>query len=129
PSRFRTTPTTFTSDTESVAVVRTQDGAVVCARCVVADSAWLRMKGLLGRSGLDEDEGLLLRPGSSIHMFFMRFPIDAVFVDRDFEVLRIAPMLGPWRMASKWRSKMVLELPAGRCERVGLAEGDRLSLD
>ena len=95
----------------------------------MADSAWPRMKGLLGRSGLDEDEGILLEPASSIHMFFMRFAIDAVFLDRELTVLKIAPALKPWRMASKRGSRSVLELPAGRCERVGLREGSRLSLD
>jgi uncharacterized membrane protein (UPF0127 family) len=112
-----------------VAVVRKQDGSVVCGRCLVADSVWLRMKGLLGRAGLAEDEGLLLRPASSIHMFFMRFAIDAVFLDRELSVLKIAPHLGPWRMASKWGARSVLELPAGSTERAGLREGDRLTLD
>ena len=87
------------------------------------------MKGLLGRSVLPEDEGILLRPGSSIHMFFMRFPIDAVFLDRDFRVLRVAADLKPWRLASKRGAKAVLELPAGRCSRAGVREGDRLELD
>ena len=112
-----------------MAVVRKTNGTVVCARCVLADSVWLRMKGLLGRRELPEDEGVLIRPCSSIHMFFMRFAIDAVFLDRDLEVLRIAPGLKPWRMAGKRRSKSVLELPAGRCERVGLREGDRLVVE
>ena len=112
-----------------MAVVRKTNGTVVCERCVLADSVWLRMKGLLGRRELPEDEGVLIRPCSSIHMFFMRFAIDAVFLDRELEVLRIAPGLKPWRMAGKRRSKSVLELPAGRCERVGLREGDRLVVE
>lgn len=112
-----------------MAIVRKEDGTVVCAECAVADSAWARTKGLLGRESLGEDEGLLLRPGGSIHMFFMRFPIDAVFLDRDLRVLRLAADLRPWRMASKRGAKSVLELPAGRCARVGLTEGDRLVLD
>jgi uncharacterized membrane protein (UPF0127 family) len=87
------------------------------------------MKGLLGRSELPEEEGILLRPCSSIHMFFMRFPIDAVFLDRDLRVLRVAAELAPWRLAGKRGAKMVLELPAGRCERVGLREGDRVTVD
>jgi uncharacterized membrane protein (UPF0127 family) len=111
-----------------VAIVRKEDGTVVCAECAVADSAWTRTRGLLGRESLGEDEGLLLRPGGSIHMFFMRFPIDAVFLDHDFRVLRLAADLRPWRMASKRGAKSVLELPAGRCARVGLAEGDQLVL-
>ncbi len=62
-----------------MAVVRRQDGSVVCKHCVIADSPWLRMKGLLGRRELPDGEGILLRPCASIHMFFMRFAIDAVF--------------------------------------------------
>ncbi len=112
-----------------MAVVRKEDGTVVCARCAVADSAWRRTKGLLGRASLDEEEGILLRPGGSIHMFFMRFPIDAVFLDRDLHVLRVAAGLKPWRMASKRGAKAVLELPAGRCARIGLGAGARLVID
>ena len=96
---------------------------------MVADSYWLRLRGLLGRSGLDDEEGILLRPASSIHMFFMRFAIDAVFLDRELRVLKIAAQLRPWRMASKRGARSVLELPAGRCEHTGLREGDRLVLD
>ena len=82
-----------------MAVVRKEDGTVVCARCVVADSAWTRTKGLLGRASLDEDEGILLRPGGSIHMFFMRFPIDAVFLDRELTCSAWRPTSGRggWR--------------------------------
>jgi uncharacterized protein len=112
-----------------MAVVSKEDGTVVCAECVVADSAWARTKGLLGRSSLGEEEGILLRPGSSIHMFFMRFPIDAVFLDGELRVLRVAADLEPWRVASKRGAKAVLELPAGRCARAGVHEGDRLTLD
>ncbi len=112
-----------------MAVVRKEDGSVVCERCLVADSPWLRMKGLLGRRELSDGEGILLRPCASIHMFFMRFAIDAVFLDRDLQVVRVAPNLKPWHMASKRRAKMVLELPAGACEREGIREGDRLSVE
>jgi uncharacterized protein len=86
------------------------------------------MRGLLGRASLDEREGLLIRRTTSIHTHFMRFPIDVVFVGGDGTALRIVENLGPWRMRSFRRAKHVLELPAGRCERVGLREGDRLEL-
>ena len=58
-------------------------------------------EGLLGRRELPDGEGILLRPASSIHMAFMRFPIDAVFLARDLTVLRVVRDLAPWRMASK----------------------------
>jgi uncharacterized protein len=104
------------------------DGTVVCERCSLADSPLARMRGLLGRDGLEHGEGLLLRPASSIHTFFMRFPIDAVFLDRELAVLGIEDSIDPWRAASRKGAKAVLELPAGECSRRGLAVGDRLTL-
>jgi uncharacterized membrane protein (UPF0127 family) len=56
----------------------------------------------------------------------MRFPIDAVFLDRDLQVLRVVPGLRPWRHAGKRGAKAVLELPAGEAERRGLEPGQRL---
>src|SRR5919201_2714402 len=97
--------------------LRTVDGRVVCERCLVADSALARTRGLLGRAGLDPGEGLLLRPASSIHMFFMRFAIDAVFLDRDLVVRKVVANLKPWRVAFARGSKSVLELAAGEAER------------
>jgi len=82
----------------------------------------------LGRDGLDTGEGLLLRPASSIHTFFMRFPIDAVFLDRALVVVGIAGGVEPWRAASRRGAKAVLELPAGESFRRGLAVGDQLTL-
>jgi uncharacterized membrane protein (UPF0127 family) len=58
----------------------------------------------------------------------MRFPIDVVFVGADGTALRVVENLRPWRMRSYRRARHVLELPAGRCERIGLGEGDRLEL-
>ena len=107
-------------------VVERADGAVVCERCRVADRPLARMKGLLGRSQFAAGEGVLLRPTSSIHTWFMRFPIDAVFLDGDLRVLRIASHVAPWRFAARRGSRAVLELAAGECEQRGLLEGDVL---
>jgi uncharacterized membrane protein (UPF0127 family) len=104
------------------------DGTVVCERVSLADSPLARMRGLLGRDGLDQGEGLLLRPASSIHTFFMRFPIDAVFLDRELAVVGIEDGIAPWRAASQRGAKAVLELPAGESSRRGIAVGDRLTL-
>ena len=104
------------------------DASVVCERCVVAATPWRRFKGLLGRSGLDEGEGLLIRPSSSIHMFFMRFPIDAVFLDEHLVVRKVVRGLKPWRIAAARGAKSVVELPVGAAARHGLEDGDRLAL-
>lgn len=58
----------------------------------------------------------------------MRFPIDALFLDRDLRVLDIRASMPPWRVASKRRARAVLELPAGECARRGVEVGDRLEL-
>ena len=109
--------------------LKKDDGTVVCARCTVADTPRARMKGLLGRSSLDPDEGILLTPGGSVHMFFMRFAIDAVFLDAERRIVRIASDVRPWRTAAAKRSRAVLELAAGEAARVGLQPGHLLRLE
>jgi len=105
-----------------------EDGAVVCEPCVVADTEWTRLKGLLGRKGLDDGEGLLIRRTGSIHMFFMRFPIDAVFVDRDMRVVKVVSNLKPWRIAWGRGAKDVVEMAAGEAQRRGIETGQQLVL-
>jgi uncharacterized membrane protein (UPF0127 family) len=111
------------------AKLHNESGAVVCERCTLASSPLTRMRGLLGRRGLAEGEGLLLQPAGSIHTAFMRFPIDAVFLDGDQRVLKVAPGLQPWRAAAAKHSRAVLELAAGEAARVGLVAGDVLRLE
>src|ERR687885_2668248 len=110
-------------------VVTLQDarGCVVCASCAVADRPIGRLRGLLGRAGLAPGEGLLLRPAPSIHTWFMRFPIDAVFLDADLCVLDVRVAVRPWRVAARRGAPAVLELSAGEAVRHGLRPGDRLS--
>ena len=100
---------------------------MVCERCTLADRPLARLRGLLGREGLDSGEGLMLRPASAVHTFFMRFPIDVVFLDRALVVLGIADDVDPWRAASRRGAKAVLELPAGESSRRGLTVGDQLT--
>ena len=96
-------------------------GSTVCESCVVADRMLPRMKGLLGRRELASGEGMLIRPTSSIHTFFMRFPIDAVFLSRDGEVLKVKPIVGAWRARFCRGAHSVLELPAGEAARRDVA--------
>jgi uncharacterized membrane protein (UPF0127 family) len=108
-------------------IALTRNGERVCPHCRLAKTPLRRMKGLLGRRALSADEGLLLEPASSVHTWFMRFPIDVVFLDRELRVLRIAENVVPWRFAAKRGARSALELPAGAAARAGLAVGDALS--
>jgi uncharacterized protein len=110
-------------------LLRRSDGSVACHRCVVADTPSARMRGLLGRSGLEEGECLLITPANSVHMLFMRFAIDVVFVDRDMVVRKIVEALKPWRMAGCLGARSALELPAGAASRHGITVGERLALE
>jgi uncharacterized membrane protein (UPF0127 family) len=107
--------------------LRSADDRVVLRRCWVASSPLARMRGLLGRSGLESGEGLLLQPASSVHTFFMRFAIDVVFLSRDGEVLKVADRVPPWRTAAARGAKTVIELAAGEAGRCGIRVGDRLA--
>lgn len=109
-----------------VATLTREDGTVVCERCWLPVSPFARMRGLLGRAGLEPGEGMLFRHTGSIHMLFMRFAIDAVFCDRDLVVLDVARGLRPWRVASRRGAKVVVELAEGAA--AGIRPGDRLAL-
>jgi uncharacterized membrane protein (UPF0127 family) len=107
--------------------LRREDGRVVCERVLVADRVTRRMLGLLGRGKLEPGDGVVLRPAWAIHTHFMRFAIDAVFLDADQVVIRIAPRLAPWKTASCRGAREVVELAAGECSRRGLELGDRVA--
>jgi uncharacterized membrane protein (UPF0127 family) len=110
-------------------VLRAADRAVVCERCEIPESSFGRMRGLLGRGGLEPDSGMLIDSAPSVHMFFMRFPIDVVFLDRDWRVLSVRHELRPWRVAGARGAVAALELPAGAAAATGIAEGDVLALE
>jgi uncharacterized membrane protein (UPF0127 family) len=103
------------------------DGTVVCERCLLAETPLARLRGLLGRTGLSSGEGLLLRPAGSIHTAFMRFTIDAVFLDAADCVVKVASALRPWRTAACRGARSVLELPEGEASRRGLRPGVSLT--
>lgn len=102
-------------------------GRTVAEMVGVAETPSSRRRGLLGTDALPEDAGLLILPCRQVHTFGMRYPIDAVFLDGEYRVVRVAGSLKPRRFSPLvWRAKAVLELPAGRAERVGIAVGDQL---
>lgn len=95
-------------------------------RVIHGDTFWRRLRGLLGRGALTPDEGFLLAPCNAIHTFFMKFPIDVVFLDAEGQVVGVIESLPPWRWRINTRGRAVLELSAGTVNRARLRQGDQI---
>jgi hypothetical protein len=103
-------------------------GRQIAARVLKAADYESRSRGLLGRHSLDPAEGLWIVPCPMIHTFFMKFPIDVVFLTKDLKVARVMENLKPWRI-SPWvlRAHSVLEL-AGGVLTGSISIGDQLEI-
>lgn len=113
-----------------VRVINTTRAAVLAERAGFANSIATRALGLMGQATLPEGSGLVIDPCTSIHMFFMRFAIDALYVAQDGAVLRVVPHLRPWRLGPIiLRARYVVELPAGTAARTGTRPGDLLRVE
>lgn len=110
--------------------INRRNGAVLAERVERATSVRARLRGLLGRDSLPPGEALVIEPCTSIHTFFIRFPIDALFVARDGRVVRALASLSPWRATRVYpAAALVIELPAGTLQRTGTVEGDAVALE
>jgi uncharacterized protein len=103
-------------------------GTVMATHLEVAGSGKARRKGLLGRDGLAPGEGLWIIPCESVHTFFMRFPIDLVYLDRGNRVRKVRSSVGAWRISACFSAHSVLELPAGTVRATETERGDILEL-
>ncbi|HZR24100.1 MAG TPA: DUF192 domain-containing protein [Vicinamibacterales bacterium] len=103
-------------------------GQLVASDVELAVTRAARRRGLLRRDALDPSTAFLLSPCCSIHTAFMRFPIDAIFLDRDGVVRRIVSDLKPWRAAVDVGAWMVVEMAGGAAATHGMRAGDRLYL-
>jgi uncharacterized membrane protein (UPF0127 family) len=108
-------------------IVNRRTGIVLASDVGRATSFWRRLRGLIGRRRLRDGEALAIEPCSGIHTFFMRFPIDAVFLDGELRVVRAVRSMRPYRSARAREAMQVIELPAGTVLRTGTAEGDELA--
>jgi len=116
--------------------LRTADGNDPGWRLQVVDG-WLgRARGLMGRNSLAAGEGIYLPGTNSIHMLFMRFPIDCLFVgaprsDGSREIVGVRERLAPWRGVVWWvrGARGAVEVPAGSLATVGLRRGDVVRLE
>jgi hypothetical protein len=94
-------------------VVNVTRNTVLATSVEVADSGAKRSKGLLGRSGLGQGEGLWIVPCESVHTFAMRFSLDLVYLDRHHRIRKIRKNVPPWRISFCLTAHSILELAAG----------------
>ena len=109
-------------------VTHAGSGAVVVDTLEAAFDSASRRRGLLGRDELAPGSGLVIAPSNAVHTFFMRFPIDVVFLDRQGRIVKMRGDLRAHRLAACLRGFAVLELPAGTIARTGLVRGDLLTI-
>ncbi len=103
--------------------------SILATRLRVADTAKLRMKGLLGENYLPDGEGLQITPCSSVHMFFMRFAIDVIFLDQKNRVVGLCRQLKPYHLSPLFfNSCCAIELPAGKIDQTQTQQGDELTI-
>lgn len=105
-------------------------GTLLADNCDQTRSFFARFKGLQLKRDLPKGCGLLIAPCNSIHMFFMRFPIDVIFIDANLTVLYIEEGIKPWEISKVIKkSQGVLELPAGTAFATGTMPGDSLEFN
>ncbi len=110
--------------------MRNQTRQTVLARSAeVADSSAKRRTGLLKHARLEPGQGLWIVPCESVHTFFMKFPIDLVYLDRRRRVRKVRHAVPAWRLSACLIAHSVLELPAGTVEQSGTEVGDELAIE
>lgn len=103
---------------------------LLLTRALLADSFWLRLRGLLGRSSLEQGEGLILVGEKSIHTFFMKFPIDVLYVDKNYRVIRTDARMVPYRLGPfVAQSAYVVEMSVGTISNTATEVGDQLTFE
>ncbi|HIC89941.1 MAG TPA: DUF192 domain-containing protein [Anaerolineae bacterium] len=113
-----------------VRVRNVTQGNVLVQQGRVASTFWTRLRGLIGSPPPAEGEGLLIIPCSGVHMFFMSYPIDVIYVNRYDQVIDVDMNMKPWRVGRPRKaSRYVIELPAGAVARSGVQIGDQLQLE
>ena len=104
-------------------------GQILADAVEPAFDAERRRRGLLGRTGLPDGAAIVIAPSNAVHTFFMKFPIDVVFVRRDGTVVKVRRDMPAGRIAAAFSAFAVIETAAGGAERAGVRPGDRIALE
>ncbi|MGP8268432.1 MAG: DUF192 domain-containing protein, partial [Terracidiphilus sp.] len=98
------------------------------AQLELAGTGPSRNKGLLGRDCLLPGEGLWIVPCEAVHTFFMRFPIDLVYLDRKKQIKKLRSNVGAWRLSACLTAHSVIELPAGTIRETRTERADTIEI-
>lgn len=106
------------------------DGKVIFPVCLIANDFISRLVGLMGQKKLEDSFALFFPVCNSIHTFFMKMPIDVIFLNSQYEIVAIYHSLPPWRLILPKRNyKHVLEFRAGKAKSIGLSIYEKLQLE
>lgn len=94
---------------------------------LIADTAALRLKGLLGRNQITSEQGLLITPCNSVHTIGMKFPIDVLYLNKNNQIVKVVSNMKPLRMSWSFTATKVLEIAAHNAAKKGFKKGDVLS--
>ncbi len=112
-----------------MSIVNLSHNRILAQTVVVADSPSARMKGLLGRDELPQGEALIITHCQSIHMFFMKFSIDVVFVDKNNKIVGLCPNIQPFQLSPIFfNAFQAIELPSGTITATQTQHGDLLQI-
>jgi len=112
-----------------VSISNTTKNTLIAQKGVVADTFLSRITGLLNRTSLPQGEALIITRCNSIHMFFMRFVIDAIFVDKNDYVVGLVRRIKPFRLSPIFfHSNYVIEVPDGVIVQSETEIGDKIVL-
>ena len=103
-------------------------GTTLATRLEAAHTGPTRRKGLLGRDGLEQGGGLWISPCESVHTYFMRVPIDLVYLDRKNRIRKVRHSVGAWRLSACFSAHSILELPAGAAREARTEPGDTVEI-
>ena len=120
---------TQSSQEAPVRLINQTKNTILAQDVFIANTPFKRIKGLLGRKVFLSGQAIILEPCNSVHTFFMRFPIDILFVDKNYKVIQAIPKFNPNRISRiYWHSSKVIELPAGRLVLTNTQVKDQLQL-
>ena len=99
----------------------------IASHVEMADTFFKRMQGLLGRASLGAGEALIITHCQSVHMLWMKFAIDVIFIDQQNKVVGLTARIKPFKFSPIfWKSSCAIELPAGTIETTNTQMGDEI---